>query len=98
MVTNSLIHKQKNKNMNCRACNGPIEAERLEILPNTVCCATCANKHNFVKPMKGILVFDHKTGGVLQTMSENFYENNKKYFKANGARSVVKNFSKNICK
>lgn len=44
------------------------------------------------------MVFDHKTGGTLQTMSEDFYCKNRKYFVANGARSVVKNFSKNICR
>jgi hypothetical protein len=43
------------------------------------------------------MVFDHKTGGTLQTMSADYYEKNKKYFVANGARSVVKNFSKNVC-
>ena len=43
------------------------------------------------------MVFTHKTGGELQTMSADFYSKNKKYFVANGARSVVKNFSKSIC-
>lgn len=83
--------------MICRCCNNAIELERLEILPNTVFCAPCANKYNVVKPRKGIMVFDHKTGGTLQTMSADFYDKNKKYFVANGARSVVKNFSKSIC-
>lgn len=83
--------------MICRTCTGNIEPERLEILPNTVFCSGCANKYNFVKPRKGIMVFDHKTGGTLQTMSADYYEKNKKYFVANGARSVMKNFSKNVC-
>ena len=83
--------------MICRCCNNQIESERLNILPNTVFCAACANKHNVVKPRKGIMVFDHKTGGTLQTMSEDFYNKNKQYFIPIGARSVVKNFSKNSC-
>ena len=83
--------------MICRTCFNEIEPERLNILPNTVFCAPCANKYNYIKPRKGIMVFDNKTGGTLQTMSADYYEKNKKYFIANGARSVVKNFSKNVC-
>lgn len=83
--------------MVCKCCNQSIEIERLNILPNTVFCAACANKHNLVKPRKGIMVFDNKTGGSLQTMSDDFYNKNKQYFIPIGARSVVKNFSKNSC-
>lgn len=43
------------------------------------------------------MVFDHKTGGTIQIMSEKSYKENKKYYVPFGARSVVKNFSKNIC-
>lgn len=83
--------------MYCKVCANQIEQERLDILPNTVFCAPCAQKLNVVKPRKGIMVFTHKTGGELQTMSADFYEKNQKYFIAQGARSVIKNFSKNIC-
>ena len=83
--------------MYCKACACRIELERLEVLPDTKVCASCAQQLNLVKPRKGIMVFDHKTGGTLQTMSADFYDKNKKYFVANGARSVVKNFSKSIC-
>ncbi len=83
--------------MYCKCCGYSIEPERLNILSNTLFCASCANKLNIVKPRKGIMVFDHKTGGTLQTMSADFYDKNKKYFVANGCRSVVKNFSKNVC-
>lgn len=83
--------------MICRICFLEIAQERLSALPNTKFCSKCAHKHNTTKPYKGILVFDHKTGGTLQKMSSEFYATNKKYFVANGARSVVKNFSKNIC-
>lgn len=89
---------RRKSNMFCKICSGKIESERLEILPKTVSCSTCSKKYDLVKPVKGILVFDHKTGGTLQSMSGDFYEQNKKYFKANGARSAVKNFSKNVCR
>lgn len=83
--------------MICNCCNSAIEWERLEILPETTFCSSCARKHNLVKPPKGILIFDHKTGGTLQTMSEESYNKNKKYYIPLGARSAVKNFSKNVC-
>jgi hypothetical protein len=78
--------------MYCKHCANQVEQERLNILPNTVFCASCAQTLNVVKPRKGILVFDHKTGGTLQTMSADFYEKNKQYFIPNGTRSVMKNF------
>jgi hypothetical protein len=43
------------------------------------------------------MCFDHKTGGELQIMSADLYEREKKYYIPNGARSAVKNFSRNIC-
>lgn len=82
---------------NCRICNSMIEPERLEILPNTPFCAPCANKHNIVKPRKGVMCYDHKTGAEINIMSADTYEKNKLYFTPIGARSAVKNFSKNVC-
>lgn len=81
----------------CGVCCKPIEQERLQILPSTIFCAPCAQKHNKTQARKGIMVYEHKTGGTLQMMSAQYYENNKQYFVANGSRSVMKNFSKNIC-
>lgn len=66
--------------MKCKTCNSTIEPDRLKILPTTICCSTCAHKYNFIKPRKGIMVFDGKTGGVLHTMSADYFENNKHYF------------------
>jgi len=83
--------------MNCRLCTNIIEPERLNVLPNTVMCAACANKHNVVKPRKGVMVYGHKTGGEIQIMSASLYEETKKYYVPNGARSAVKNFSRNVC-
>jgi hypothetical protein len=83
--------------MNCRICTGAIEPERLEILPNTVACSACANKHKLGVPRKGYMSFDHKTGGTIQIVSAKYYDENKKYFIPNGARSCVKNFSRSVC-
>jgi hypothetical protein len=83
--------------MNCKICCNPIEQERLVILPHTVACAACAQKHNLVKPRKGIMCYDHKTGAEIQIVSAEYYNANKNYFIPIGARSAVKNFSKNVC-
>ena len=82
----------------CKCCASLIESERLEILPNTSFCAPCAQKIQPEKAKKGFLSFHHKTGGVLQVMSAEDYDKNKKYFIPNGnGRSCVKNFSRSVC-
>jgi hypothetical protein len=81
---------------NCRACTNAIEPERLEILPNTVMCSVCANKHNITKPRLGRMVFSHKTGAEIQIMSQQSFKETKCYYEPVGPRSVMKNFSRNI--
>ena len=82
--------------MICRSCYKEIEAERLEILPKTCACASCAQKLNLGGTgRKGRMVFSHKTGGEIQIMSEELFEETKMYYEPIGARSVTKNFSKN---
>jgi len=82
---------------NCRLCANEIEAERLEILPNTVACASCANKHNLVKPRLARMVFSHKTGAEIQIMSAQSFNETRAYYEPVGPRSVMKNFSKSSC-
>ena len=81
---------------NCLACTNAIEPERLEILPNTVMCSVCANKHNITKPRLGRMVFSHKTGAEIQIMSQQSFKETKAYYEPVGPRSVMKNFSRNI--
>jgi hypothetical protein len=83
--------------MICRMCNSIIEPERLEILPNTVACSTCANKHKLGTPRLARMVFSHKTGAEIQIMSAQTFKATKSYYEPNGARSAVKNFSKSVC-
>jgi hypothetical protein len=84
--------------MYCKMCASPIEQERLEILPNTVFCAPCAQKIQPVAPRKGIMVWSSKDCAEIQIVSAEYFNNNKSYFLPNsGLRSVVKNFSKSIC-
>jgi hypothetical protein len=83
--------------MICKICCNNIEQERLEVLPSTVFCSSCAHKHNVVKPRKGVMVYGHKTAGEIQIMNADLFEETRKYYVPNGARSVMKNFSKNVC-
>jgi hypothetical protein len=83
--------------MNCRICAGIIEPERLEILPATVACSACANKHKMGVPRKGVMVYGHKTGAEIQIMSDKLFNDTRQYYVPNGARSVMKNFSKSVC-
>lgn len=84
--------------MICRTCNNPIELERLEILPKTCACSSCAQKLNLGgSGRKGRMIYTGKDTAEIQIISADFYEKTKAYFEPQGARSVVKNFSKSIC-
>ncbi|MDB4430263.1 hypothetical protein N9273_00420 [bacterium] len=58
-------------------------------------CIDCANE-NPVEPPKGVMIYSHKTGGELEIHSAESWREKRKYYWPNGARSAVKNFSKNI--
>ena len=45
----------------------------------------------------GRMIYGHKTAGQIQIMTKDTFEDTKRYYVANGARSAVKNFSKNVC-
>ena len=64
--------------MNCVNCILPIEAERLEILPTTRVCSTCARNMKQTIP-RGVMTFDHKTGGTIQIISEEAHKEWKRY-------------------
>ena len=43
--------------------------------------------------VRGVMTFDHKTGGSVQVMTAESYERNKKYYvPRKGCRSVMKRF------
>jgi hypothetical protein len=45
----------------------------------------------------GRMCYGHKTAGQIEIFTKESFENTKQYYTANGARSAVKNFSKNVC-
>ena len=45
----------------------------------------------------GRMIYGHKTAGQIEIMTKDTFEDTKRYYVANGARSAVKNFSKNVC-
>lgn len=66
--------------MNCATCTLPIEAERLEVLPSTLVCSHCARQGAQQKSRpKGIINYDHKTGGYIQILSEEAFKDRRRY-------------------
>ena len=50
------------------------------------------------KNRRGVMSYSAKDTGSLQIFTNESWERNKHYYVPNGARSVMKNFSKNICR
>jgi hypothetical protein len=49
--------------MKCVDCGCNIPPERLDILPDVEYCLNCADNH--IEPVKGYMIYPHKTGGEL---------------------------------
>ena len=71
-------------------CGSPIEKARQ--LLNLKLCKTCAFSLPDELPVRGRMVYSHKTGGEIEIISAESFEANRKYFVPNGPRSSVKNF------
>lgn len=79
--------------MNCIKCGiFPVSEARIEAGYNT--CMPCAQK---VKPVRGTMIYTQKTNGFIEIHDADSWHDKRKYYVANGARSAVKNFSKNTC-
>ena len=81
-------------NIKC-GCGSNIETERLSL--GLINCSSCAHRGADTPRVKGRMVYGHKTAGEIEIMTAETFNSNKKYFTPNGARSAVKNFSRNIC-
>lgn len=81
--------------MKCNTCTNEVEQPRVEFGMKN--CKACAFRSRDVSRYKGSMVYDHKTSPSIQIMSADCWEEQKKYYKPQGARSAVKNFSKHIC-
>lgn len=57
---------------NCRLCKGEVEQARIDIL-NSHVCSKCAQNVKQSK-VKGIMVFNHKTGGSVQVVNEESFQ------------------------
>jgi hypothetical protein len=80
--------------MNC-GCGSIIESARVEL--GLKICKSCAFTGPDIQRPKGRMVYGHKTAGEIEILSAQSWNENKKYFTPNGARSCVKNFSKSVC-
>ena len=76
-------------------CGNMVEEARAEL--NLKTCKACAFSGPDVPRPRGRIVYAHKTGGEIEILSASSWNENKKYFQPNGARSAVKNFSKSCC-
>lgn len=57
-------------------------------------CMPCAKQ---VQRPKGVMICTGKVGSEIQVLSAETYKNNKRYYTANGSKSVLKNFTRAIC-
>lgn len=65
---------------NCLSCTSQIELDRLEVLPDTRVCASCARQGNGQRPkVKGSMCFDHKTGGSIQVLTPQEFAQHRRY-------------------
>ena len=64
--------------MTCNHCSKDIETERLEVLPETKICSCCAKIINQPRN-KGVMVFDNKTAGYMQTIDPETYKDWRYY-------------------
>ena len=83
--------------MICTHCFNAVEKERLELIPHTQLCGGCARIFNIGRRKKGVMVSTGKVGSEIQVMSDSCYKSQRKYLVANGAFSVIKNFSRSSC-
>lgn len=79
--------------MNCE-CGNKVESGRIEL--GLKRCKACAFANDVERP-KGVMIYTGKVGGEIEIHSADSWKENRKYYVANGARSAVKNFSKNVC-
>ena len=96
-VANFISHHNQSMlpgNIKC-GCGSNIETERLSL--GFINCSSCAHRGADTPRVKGRMVYGHKTAGEIEIMTAKTFNSNKKYFTPNGARSAVKNFSRNIC-
>ena len=52
----------------CRGCGQPIPDRRLQAVPTTVWCVTCAETR--VERVGGNMLWEHKTGAVIEIKPE----------------------------
>tara|TARA_B110000444_G_scaffold260288_1_gene306699 strand:+ start:2355 stop:2609 length:255 start_codon:yes stop_codon:yes gene_type:complete len=78
------------RKMNICDCGKPVEKVREDF--GLKMCRDCAFSLPDDVPIKGRMVYSHKTGSEIEIMTTESYNANKKYFMPNGPRSSVKNF------
>lgn len=78
--------------MICTNCNH-FEVPPLRVEAGLTTCMSCAQR---VKPVRGTMIYLHKTSGFIEIHNADDWEEKRKYYVPQG-RSCVKRFSKNTC-
>lgn len=60
--------------MNCFACGTPIPQERLDAVPDATHCVRCLTARGDAPRVKGTMVYDQKTGGRCEVVSQEAYQ------------------------
>lgn len=79
--------------MKCMNCSRVISPERLSVLPKTRICTPCAMRAP-VKKVKGRMIYEHKTAPTIEVMSEETFNDSRKYTPNFGMGSGVHVVSK----
>ena len=74
-------------------CGRTVEEARAEL--NLKRCKTCAFALPDVSRPRGVMIYQHKTGGEIEIHSAESWKEKRKYYVPNGARSARANFSRN---
>ncbi len=79
--------------MKCIRCSDEIPQERIDALPHTLLCVSCASK--LVKPVKGAMYFACKTSPELCVMESDYFDSdwkkyNPKFGRGSGVHAVMR--------
>lgn len=77
----------------CACCPNMIESIRLELM-DTIVCAACAKEGKHQPPIgKGMMIYDHKTGGQMIEMPAEQFAEAKRLTDRKGNMSILRKVS-----
>jgi hypothetical protein len=77
-------------------CGNQVEDERIELLDSRVCSACAAKGIAQPAPLKGFMIYDHKTAPTICFMSESQFQQAKAATDRVGQESILNKIIKDI--